>query len=279
MTVGVVQAFFQYVNQTAEPLTEASFMINSLQSALASAKRTFELLDEDEEIPDPQHPAVLERARGNIAFQHVSFGYQPGQLLMRDISFEAKPGQKIAVVGSTGAGKTTLVNLLMRFYEVNGGQITIDGVSTAQMTRGGLRKHFGMVLQDTWLFGGTVAENIAYSKPDATREEIVVAAKAAKVDYFIRTMPQGYDTVLDNEAANLSAVPAPAADHRPGLPLQPAHHHPGRGHLQCGHPHRGGDRQGHEAADGRPDQLCHRPPALHHPGRGHHPVHGARQHH
>ena len=205
MTVGVVQAFFQYVNQTAEPLTEASFMINSLQSALASAKRTFELLDEEEEIPDPQHPAVLERARGNIAFQHVSFGYQPGQLLMRDISFEAKPGQKIAVVGSTGAGKTTLVNLLMRFYEVNGGQITIDGVSTAQMTRGGLRKHFGMVLQDTWLFGGTVAENIAYSKPDATREEIVVAAKAAKVDYFIRTMPQGYDTVLDNEAANLSA--------------------------------------------------------------------------
>ena len=180
-------------------------MINSLQSALASAKRTFELLDEDEEIPDPQHPAVLERARGNIAFQHVSFGYQPGQLLMRDISFEAKPGQKIAVVGSTGAGKTTLVNLLMRFYEVNGGQITIDGVSAAQMTRGGLRKHFGMVLQDTWLFGGTVAENIAYSKPDATREEIVVAAKAAKVDYFIRTMPQGYDTVLDNEAANLSA--------------------------------------------------------------------------
>ena len=205
MTVGVVQAFFQYVNQTAEPLTEASFMINSLQSALASAKRTFELLDEEEEIPDPQHPAVLERARGNIAFQHVSFGYQPGQLLMRDISFEAKPGQKIAVVGSTGAGKTTLVNLLMRFYEVNGGQITIDGVSTAQMTRGGLRKHFGMVLQDTWLFGGTVAENIAYSKPDATREEIVAAAKAAKVDYFIRTMPQGYDTVLDNEAANLSA--------------------------------------------------------------------------
>lgn len=205
MTVGVVQAFFQYINQTAEPLTEASFMINSLQSALASAKRTFELLDDEEEIPDPVHPAVLERAEGRIAFEHVSFGYNPDKILMKDISFEAKPGQKIAVVGSTGAGKTTLVNLLMRFYEVNSGKITVDGVNAAEMTRSGLRKNFGMVLQDTWLFGGTVAENIAYSKPDATREEIIAAAKAAKVDYFIRTMPKGYDTILDNEASNLSA--------------------------------------------------------------------------
>lgn len=205
MTVGVVQAFFQYVSQTAEPLTEASFMINSLQAAFASAKRTFELLDEEEEIPDPQTPAVLERAKGNVSFEHVSFGYRPDQILMKDISFTAKPGQKIAVVGSTGAGKTTLVNLLMRFYEVNGGKILIDGVNAAEMTRKGLRQNFGMVLQDTWLFGGTVAENIAYSKPDAAREEIVAAAKAAKVDYFIRTMPHGYDTVLDHEAANLSA--------------------------------------------------------------------------
>lgn len=205
MTVGVVQAFFQYVSQTAEPLTEASFMLNSLQAAFASAKRTFELLDEEEEISDPQTPAVLERAKGNVSFEHVSFGYRPDQILMRDISFTAKPGQKIAVVGSTGAGKTTLVNLLMRFYEVNGGKILIDGVNAAKMTRKGLRQNFGMVLQDTWLFGGTVAENIAYSKPDAAREEIVAAAKAAKVDYFIRTMPHGYDTVLDHEAANLSA--------------------------------------------------------------------------
>ena len=205
MTVGVVQAFFQYINQTAEPLTEASYMINSLQAALASANRTFELLDETEEIPDPAQPEILERAKGNISFEHVSFGYDPKKILMKDISFSAKPGQKIAVVGSTGAGKTTLVNLLMRFYEINGGKISIDGVDTSKMTRKSLRQNFGMVLQDTWLFGGTIAENIAYSKPDATREEIVAAAKAAKVDYFIRTMPQGYDTMLDNDAANLSA--------------------------------------------------------------------------
>lgn len=205
MTVGVVQAFFQYINQAAEPLTEASFMVNSLQSALASAKRTFELLDEEEEIPDPAVPLELERAKGEIAFEHVSFGYEPDHLLMKDISFTAKPGQKIAVVGSTGAGKTTLVNLLMRFYEVNGGRITVDGVDTSKMSRSGLRKQFGMVLQDTWLYGGTIGENIAYGSPGADRKEIINAAKAAKVDYFIRTMPQGYDTMLDNEASNLSA--------------------------------------------------------------------------
>ncbi len=204
MSIGAAQAFFQYINQTAEPLTQASFMINSIQSALASAERTFEILDEKEEIPDAENPVQLNDAKGDIAFEHVSFGYTPDRLLMRDISFTAKRGQKIAVVGSTGAGKTTLINLLMRFYEVNGGTITLDGVSTSDMTRKALRQNFGMVLQDTWLFGGTIAENIAYGRPEATREEIVAAAKAAKVDFFIRTMPQQYDTIIDNEAGNLS---------------------------------------------------------------------------
>lgn len=204
MTIGVVQAFFQYVNQASEPLTQASYMINTLQSALASAERTFKILDSEEEIPDTLNPIMLEGAKGEISFEHVSFGYNDSKLLMRDISFTVQPGQKIAVVGSTGAGKTTLINLLMRFYEVNSGKILIDGISSVDMTRNGLRKNFGMVLQDTWLFGGTVVENIAYSKPDATREEIIAAAKAAKVDYFIRTMPHGYDTMLDNEGSNLS---------------------------------------------------------------------------
>lgn len=205
MSIGIVQAFFQYINQAAEPLTEASYMINSLQAAFASAGRTFELLDEEEEIPNPTKPVSITRANGEIQFSHVSFGYEPAQLLMKDISFTAKPGQKIAVVGSTGAGKTTLVNLLMRFYEINSGKIFIDNLNVSKMSRSGLRGNFGMVLQDTWLFGGTIAENIAYGKPDASRDEIIAAAKAAKVDYFIRTMPQGYDTMLDNEASNLSA--------------------------------------------------------------------------
>lgn len=205
MTLGAVQAFFQYVNVASEPLTETSYMINSLQSAFASAERTFEFIDGIEEIPDTKRPVTLTSTKGEIEFRSVSFGYSPEKKLMKNISFKANSGQKIAIVGSTGAGKTTLINLLMRFYETNGGEITIDGISSTDLTRKDLRSNFGMVLQDTWLFGGTVAENIAYGKPDATREEIISAAKSAKADHFIRTMPKGYDTVLDNESGNLSA--------------------------------------------------------------------------
>ena len=204
LTVGRFQAFFQYVYQAGEPLTEGAYMINSMQSALACVERVYQLLDEEEISPEPENPEAVEKARGLVEFENVRFGYSPEKILMKNISFQAKPGQKIAVVGSTGAGKTTLINLLMRFYEVNGGRILLEGVDTRNLTRGNLRENFGMVLQDTWLFQGTIAENIAYGKPDATREEIVAAAKAARVDFFVRTLPKGYDTVLQNEAENIS---------------------------------------------------------------------------
>ena len=220
LTVGTFQAFFQYVYQASEPLTEAAYMINSLQSSVASVERIFELLDEKEILPDPEKPAMPAgmkntvedmwkkpemTAEGRVEFLNVRFGYTPERILMKDISFTAEPGHKIAIVGSTGAGKTTLINLLMRFYEVNGGQITLDGIPTDRMTYRGLRSNFGMVLQDTWLFEGTIAENIAYGRPDASREEIISAAKAARADFFIRTLPKGYDTVLEGDADNISA--------------------------------------------------------------------------
>ena len=205
LTPGRFQAFFQYANQAGEPITELSYMINSLQSALASVERVYELLDEEEILPDPEHPACLPAPKGHVDFSHIRFGYTPERTLMSDISFSVKEGQKIAIVGATGAGKTTLINLLMRFYEIGGGTILLDGVDTRSLSRSGLRQAFGMVLQDTWLFEGTIAENIAYGKPDASREEIIAAAKAARADFFIRTLPKGYDTVLGSDAETISA--------------------------------------------------------------------------
>lgn len=204
MTLGVVQAYLQYVSQVSEPVTQFSFVINYLQAALAAVERVSEILNAEEETEEPITPVVLEAPKGEIEFRHVSFGYLPGKTLMKDVSFTAKANQTIAVVGPTGAGKTTLVNLLMRFYEVNGGQILFDGKSTQKMTRQHLRSLLGMVLQDTWLFKGTVAENIAYGKKDATREEIVTAAKLAQCDSFIRTLPDGYDTIISSEQSVLS---------------------------------------------------------------------------
>lgn len=204
LTPGRFQAFFQYANQAGEPITELSYMINSLQSALASVERVYELLDEEEISPDPETPLLLPRPKGDVDFFHIRFGYDPSRPLMKDVSFSVKAGQKIAIVGSTGAGKTTLINLLMRFYDIGGGKISLDGTDTRDLSRRGLRQAFGMVLQDTWLFEGTIAENIAYGKSDASRDEIIAAAKAARADFFIRTLPKGYDTVLGNDAENIS---------------------------------------------------------------------------
>ena len=207
ITIGVFQAFFQYIHQASEPLTQLSFTINTLQNALASVERVFDILDEEEVEPDPlpevaaKLPAAVE---GRVDFSRVRFGYNPEKPLMRDVTFHVKHGQKVAIVGATGAGKTTLINLLMRFYEIGGGSIELDGVDTHAMARPDLRANFGMVLQDAWLFDGTIAENIAYGRPDATREEIVRAAEMAHVDHFVRTMPQGYDTHIENDAETIS---------------------------------------------------------------------------
>lgn len=206
ISLGDVQAFIQYSRQFTQPITQIASMANLLQSGVASAERVFELLDAPDQTPDPAVPAVLaEPTRGRVAFEDVSFRYEADKPLIDGLSLVAEPGQTIAIVGPTGAGKTTLVNLLMRFYDVDGGRITLDGVDTRDLTRDALRSQTGMVLQDTWLFGGTIADNIAYGVDGATHEQIVEAAKATHVDRFVRTLPDGYDTRIDDEGAAVSA--------------------------------------------------------------------------
>jgi ATP-binding cassette subfamily B protein len=206
LLLGDVTAFIQYSRQFTQPLTQLGSMANVLQSGVASAERVFELLDADEQSADPS-PAETpgSTTRGRLAFENVSFRYTEDNPLIDDVSLVAEPGHTIAIVGPTGAGKTTLVNLMMRFYELNAGRITLDGVDISGMTREDLRSRMGMVLQDTWLFGGTIRDNIAYGRPDATEEEIVDAARATYVDRFVHSLPDGYDTVLDDEASNVSA--------------------------------------------------------------------------
>lgn len=204
ISIGDIQAVFQYVGQISEPVTELSYTINTFQGAVAAAERVYEILDEIEEIPDSTNTIMLPHPKGNVSFEHVRFGYSKDKILMNDINIHVKAGSKIAVVGPTGAGKTTLVNLLMRFYELQGGKITIDNIDIKDMSRKELRSILGMVLQDTWLFNGTIAENIAYGRGSASMEEIRDAAKAARVDHFIRTLPQGYETVMDDELVGVS---------------------------------------------------------------------------
>ena len=204
LTLGLAQAFLQYITQISEPVTTSAYIINSLQNALVSVERVYDILElpEEKELSEDTH--LLDNTKGQIVFENVSFGYSKDKLLMKNVNFTAKAEQMIAIVGPTGAGKTTLINLLMRFYDVNGGRILFDGVDISKVTRKELRANFGMVLQDTWLFKGTIAENIAYGKPDATREEIIEAAKLAKCDSFIRKLPQGYDTIITSENGMVS---------------------------------------------------------------------------
>jgi len=205
LSLGDVQAFIQYSRQFTQPLSQLGSMANLLQSGVASAERVFELLDADEQTPDALPASSPKDATGRLAFENVSFSYDPETPLIRGLSLEAQPGSTVAIVGPTGAGKTTLVNLVMRFYELDGGRITLDGVDIATMTRDDLRARTGMVLQDTWLFGGTIRDNIAYGRPDASEEDIHAAAEAAYVDRFVHSLPDGYDTELDDEGGNVSA--------------------------------------------------------------------------
>lgn len=208
ISLGAIQAFLQYVNQVSEPVTQASYVIMSLQSAIAGAERVFELLDEEEEIADIKINESLFNehtiSKGKVDFKNVKFGYTDEKTLIKNLNLEVKPNEIVAIVGPTGGGKTTLINLIMRFYELNGGYISIDGININEIPRNTLRRQIGMVLQDTWLFEGTIAENIAYGNRDATREEIIVAAKAACCDHFIRTLEHGYDTVISGETSNIS---------------------------------------------------------------------------
>lgn len=204
ITIGDIQAFIKYVNQLTEPMSQVANIMNVLQSTAASAERVFEILDEKEEVKEAENAVKLTDVKGNVMFENVDFGYTSERTLIKNMNIEAKPGQTIAIVGPTGAGKTTIINLLMRFYDVNSGSIKIDGVDIKEMTRRDLRNSFGMVLQETWLFNGTIRDNIAYGVDNATEEEVVAAAKAAHADHFIRTLPDGYDTILNEEASNIS---------------------------------------------------------------------------
>jgi len=204
LSLGDVQAFTQYSRQFTQPLTQVAAMANLLQSGVASAERVFQLLDAEEQEPDAAQPQVPADRRGRVEFEHVSFRYEEDQPLIGDLSLVAEPGHTVAIVGPTGAGKTTLVNLVMRFYELDGGRITLDGVDITAMRREELRSQIGMVLQDTWLFGGTIRENIAYGSPGATEEQIHAAAEATFVDRFVKSLPDGYDTMINEEASNIS---------------------------------------------------------------------------
>ena len=278
MSIGDIQAFIQYSRQFTQPLTQLASMVNVLQSGIASAERVFEFLDFDDQMPDDAAPLTNPEPRGRVEFDHVRFSYDPDKPLIRDLSLVAEPGATVAIVGPTGAGKTTLVNLIMRFYELDEGTIRLDGQDIAHMRRHDLRANVGMVLQDTWLFEGTIRENIAFGNPDATEEQIYEAARGDPRRLLrALTRPRlrhdrrrrGHQRLRRREAA---------PDDRPCLPRRPRDPDPRRGDQLGRHPHRGADPEGHGSAAFEPHQLRDRPPPLDDPRRRHDPRHGPRRH-
>lgn len=204
ITVGNIQSFIQYMRRFTQPITQLANVSNMLQSMIAACERVFEFLEEEEEVPDTENPHSVENIKGNVTFEHVQFGYQEDQVIIKDFSANVQPGKKIAIVGPTGAGKTTLVKLLMRYYDISSGEIKIDGINIKDFKRDDLRSLFAMVLQDTWAFNGSVMENIRYGNLEATDEEVIESAKAAQVDHFVRTFSEGYQTILNEESTNIS---------------------------------------------------------------------------
>ena len=270
LRLGDVQAFIQYSQQFSQPLSELGGMAAVVQSGTASAERVFELLDAEEQRPDADDAPELVDGPGVIEFQNVAFAYTPERPLIRDLSFRVEPGQTVAIVGPTGAGKTTLVNLIMRFYELSGGRILLDGQEIADLRRDDVRERTGMVLQDPWLFAGSIRENIRYGNADATDDDIVEAARATYVERFVHSLPDGYDTVLDEDAANVSAGERQLITIARAFVSQPA--------VLSRHPHRTAAAAGDGGVARRAHELRDRAPALDHPRRRPHPRDGARRH-
>ena len=280
ITIGDIQAFIQYVKNFTQPIQQLSQVSNMLQSMAAAAERVFEFLNEPEEaqLADPARRADPADIDGQVTFDHVRFGYTPDKTVIHDFSCTVQPGQKVGIVGPTGAGKTTMVKLLMRFYDVDAGSITLNGHNVRDFDRSALREGFGMVLQDTWLFKGTIMENIRYGRLDATDEEVIAAAKAANADHFIRTLPGGYQMELNEDASNVSQgqkqlltiARTILADNR--ILILDA------GYQQRGYPHRAAHPDRHGPPNGGAHQLCHRPPPFHHPGCRPHPCDAGRRH-
>ncbi len=276
ITLGSIQAFIQYVRQFNQPLTQVAGMYNTLQSGVASAERVFDLLDAEEQSPDPAAELQAPDGQpGRVEFKDVNFSYVPGTPVIEDLSLVAAPGSTVAIVGPTGAGKTTLVNLLMRFYEVDSGQILVDGVDISTVSRESLRSRIGMVLQDTWLFGGTIYDNIAYGRPDATEDEVIEAAKAAYVDRFVHMLPDGYQTLVSDDGGNVSAGEKQLITIARAVLARPTAPGPRRGDQFGRHPHRAADSAGHGRASPRSDEFHYRASAFDDPRRRRHPGDGS----